>query len=82
MRTDSKLYAIRTKEYLITSGLCANIHRKSVEEQGTRVEMRGDKGAPAGPTRGPLRVLFCMVPLVSSYFLLDTFPNKFSYWNK
>ena len=32
MRTDSRLYGIRTKEYLITIGLCTNIRRKSVEE--------------------------------------------------
>jgi len=32
MRTDSRLYEIRMKEYPITSGLCVNIRRKSVEE--------------------------------------------------
>jgi len=32
MRTDSRLYGIRTKEYPVMIGLCANIHRKSVEE--------------------------------------------------
>ena len=50
MRTDSRLYGIRTKEYPVMIGLCANIHRKSVEEKGTRVETRGDRGAPTGPT--------------------------------
>jgi len=50
MRTDSRLYGIRTKEYLITTGLCTNIHRKGVEDQGTRVRTRGDRGAPTGPT--------------------------------
>jgi hypothetical protein len=44
------LYGIYMKEYLITIGLCANIHRKSVEEQGTRVGTRDDKGALSGPT--------------------------------
>ena len=73
MRTDSRLYGIRTKEYLITSGLCANIRSKGVEGQGTKVGTRGGKGAlagptyaPTGPTRGPLRVPFCVVPLDSS----------------
>ena len=32
MRMDSRLYGIRTKEYPITIGLCANIRSKSVEE--------------------------------------------------
>ena len=50
MRTDSRLYRIRTKEYPVTIGLCAHIHRKSVEEQGTRVGTRGDRGAPTGTT--------------------------------
>jgi len=50
MRTDSRLYGIRTKEYPITTGLCTNIRRKSVEEQRMRVGMRGDRGAPTGPT--------------------------------
>jgi len=49
-RTDSRLYGICTKEYPIMTGLCANICRKSVEEQGTRVGTRGDRGAPSGPT--------------------------------
>jgi len=82
MRMDSRLYGIRTKEYLITSGLCANIRKKGVEGQGTKVETRGGKGAPVGPTRGPLRVPFCVVPLDSAYFLSDVFSNKFSYWNQ
>jgi len=56
MRTDSRLYGIHMKEYPIMSGFCVNIHRKSVEEQGTRVETRGSKGASVGPIRGPLRV--------------------------
>jgi hypothetical protein len=88
MRTNSRLYGIRTKEYPIMTGLCANIQRKSVEEQGTRIETRGDRGAPtdptrapADPTRGPLRVPFCVVPL-DSYFLIDMFSDKFSYRNK
>jgi len=50
IRTDCRLYGIRTKEYPITIGLCTNIRRKSVEGQGTRVGTRGDKGAPIGPT--------------------------------
>jgi len=52
MRMDSRLYGICTKEYPIMSELCANIHRKGVEGQGTKVGMRGGKGAPVGPTRG------------------------------
>ena len=32
MRMDSRLYRIRTKEYPITTRLCTNIQRKSVEE--------------------------------------------------
>ena len=31
MRTDSRLYGIRTKEYPITSGLCTNVRRKGIE---------------------------------------------------
>ena len=81
MRTDSRHYTICTKEYMITSG-CTNICRKGVEGEGTKVETRGSKGAPAGPTRGPLWVPFSVVPLDSSYFLLDVFSNKFLYWNK
>jgi len=75
--------------YPITSRLRVNIERKSVEEQGLRVRTGGDRGAPtgprralAGPTRGPLRVPFCVVPLDSSYFPLDIFLNKISYWNR
>jgi len=50
MRTDSRLYGIHTKEYMITSGLSVNVRRKGVEGHGTKVETRGDKGASAGPT--------------------------------
>jgi len=32
IRTDSRLYGIRTEEYPITIGVCRNIHRKSIEE--------------------------------------------------
>ena len=80
MSTDSRLYGIRTKEYSIMTRLCTNICRKSAEEQGTRVGTGGDRVAligptlePAGPTRGPLRVPFSVVPLDSSYFLLNVF---------
>jgi len=79
MWMDSRLYEIRTKEYPIMTGLCTNVRRKNVEEQGTRVGTGGERGAPAGPTRVPLRVPFCMVPLDSSYFLLNVFLNKISY---
>jgi len=79
MRMIPRLYEIHTKEYPITSGLCANIHRKGVEGQGTKVRMRGGKVALAGPTRGPIRVPFYVVPLDSSYSPLDAFSNKFSY---
>jgi len=70
IRTDSRLYGIRAEEYPITTRLCGNIERKSVEEQGTRVGTGGDRGLPtgptrvlAGPTRGPLRVPFYVAPL-------------------
>ena len=61
MRMNPRLYGIRIKEYPNVIGLCANIRRKGVEGQGTKVEMRGDKGAPTGPIRGPLQVPFCVV---------------------
>ena len=41
---------IHMKEYPITTGLCANIHRKSVEEQGMRIGTGDERGAPTGPT--------------------------------
>jgi len=50
MRVDSRLYRIHMKEYPITTGLCANIHRKSVEEQGMRIGTGDERGAPTGPT--------------------------------
>jgi len=50
MRTNPRLYGIHTKEYSNTIGLCANIHRKGVEGQGTKVEARSGKGAQTGPT--------------------------------
>jgi len=53
MRMDSRLYRICSEEYPIMTRLCGNIQRKSIEEQGTRVEMGGDRGAPTGPTRVP-----------------------------
>ena len=75
--TDSRLYGIHTEEYPITIGL----YGKSIEEQGTRIRTGGNRGPPAGPTRGPPRVPFCLVPLDSSYFLLNIFSDKISYWN-
>jgi len=50
IRTNSRLYGIPTEEYPIMTGLYGNIHRKSVEEQGTRIGTMGDRGAPIGPT--------------------------------
>jgi len=50
MRTDSRLYGMRMEEYPITIGLCGNIHRKSIEEQGMRIGTESDRGAPIGPT--------------------------------
>jgi len=45
MRTDSRLHGIRTEEYPIMTGLCVNIQRKIVEEQGTRIGMGATGGA-------------------------------------
>jgi len=89
MRMDSRLYRIRTKEYLITIGLCANICRKSVEEQGMRVGARATGGADRphlgigrphqGPASGALSV-WCLKTL--PIFLLNAFSNKYSYQKK
>jgi len=85
MRTNPRLYGIRTKEYPNMIGYCANIHRKGVEGQGMRVGTRGAGGANwphigvGRPPRGPPRVPFFVVPLNSSYFLLDMFLDKFLY---
>jgi len=51
MRTNPRLYGIRTKEYPNAIGYCANIHRKGVEGQGMRVGMRGGRGRQPAPHR-------------------------------
>ena len=49
MRTNPRLYGIRTEQYLNVIGLCASIHRKGVEEYGNKSQDERQQGGADQP---------------------------------